>query len=238
MTSFLNNIVHLKSIDSTNDYLVRLYKKYDFKKELVVIANEQTSGRGRIGKTWFSDINSLTFSLSKIVDSKFNMWSINIITGLAVIHALSKYNIKALIKYPNDIIIRNKKIAGILTDVIHVRKQKYCVIGIGINVNNNVFPKQLSMVTSIKNILSNNIDVNNLLHMILLELDKIFNKDLDFLLYCHHLYGFKNYVPCIYNNCRIYVKILTINQDGSLLILTDKGAEHQLNDVDIKFLLD
>ncbi len=238
MTSFVNNIVHVKSIDSTNDYLVRLYKKYDFKKELVVSANEQTSGRGRIGKTWFSDTNSLTFSFSKIVDSKFNMWNINIMTGLSVIHALWNYNIKALIKYPNDIIIRNKKIAGILTDVIHVREKKYCIIGIGINVNNNVFPKQLSMVTSIKNILSSNVDINNLFQMILLELDKVFHKDLDFLLYCNHLYGFKNYVPCIYNNRRIYVKIVTINQDGSLLIVTDKGVEHQLNDIDIKFLLD
>ena len=64
MLEKFSKIIYFDTLESSNDYLINLYKKYQINTELVVVANNQTKGRGRMGKRWFSDSESLTFSCS------------------------------------------------------------------------------------------------------------------------------------------------------------------------------
>ena len=135
MSKFFNKIIYFDTITSTNDYLIRLYKEFDIKSQLVVFSNKQTLGRGRIGKKWFSG-DGLSFSFSIDLNKQLDKFYINMLVSLALVKILRKINLKALVKYPNDIIIGNKKISGILIENISFFNKKYSIIGIGLNVNN------------------------------------------------------------------------------------------------------
>lgn len=127
------------SISSTNDYL-KNKSVIDPSIIHVCLAEEQTAGRGRLGKSWFSPAKqniymSLLFHSNKPVKEFSNL---SITVGKTIITALYDYGIKEhlQLKHPNDILYNNKKLAGILIETF---KQKNgllaIVIGIGLNVN-------------------------------------------------------------------------------------------------------
>ena len=134
--NLFKKIIYFDLLDSSNDYLVNLHKNFGISTPLVVVVDEQFKGKGQVGKKWFSDIGSLTFSFSIHVTNVISEWQWSMITSLAIVQLLDSIGIKAYIKYPNDIIVNNKKISGILTEVISINSQKYCIVGIGLNVNN------------------------------------------------------------------------------------------------------
>ena len=143
-----NFITCFDALPSTNDYIIDLYKKSGFKNTLTVIAKQQVKGRGRMGKMWFSDgEKSLTFSFSIKLNSKINLFDINMITTLSIFQLLRAMNISASIKYPNDIIYKKKKIAGVLIESIKIAGESYCVVGVGLNVNNELFPENILLDT-------------------------------------------------------------------------------------------
>ena len=139
-----NFITCFEQLPSTNDYIIGLYKHSGLKNTLTVIAKQQIKGRGRMGKLWFSDSEKgLTFSFSVQLNSKINLFDINMIATISIVHVLKVLNISASIKYPNDIVYNNKKISGVLIESIKVDGDSYCIVGVGININNVVFPKQI-----------------------------------------------------------------------------------------------
>ena len=157
-------IYHYKKIKSTQQLAISLAKSnIDYQHGTVIVADEQMAGIGRGKKKWASPIGGLWMSLiikPKIEFAKINL--ISVISALSVCEAI--YNISSLksyIKWPNDIIINGKKLAGILIDTnTNNSKNDYIIIGIGININvdipkinlsvdsNNIFPTR---VTSIHN---------------------------------------------------------------------------------------
>ncbi|BDU49726.1 biotin--[acetyl-CoA-carboxylase] ligase [Haliovirga abyssi] len=123
----------LEKIDSTNKYLKE--KKYKKNWE-IVMAKEQTAGKGRRGKVWNSNKGGAWFSFCFAEDkylSKTEYGKIPLIAGLAVIKGLEeieKLNYK--IKWPNDVYVGKRKISGILLE----KSGDFFIVGIGINVNN------------------------------------------------------------------------------------------------------
>lgn len=126
------NTIHLESTDSTNDYVKKHLRSLD--DGTVVYADEQTAGKGRLGRKWYGEKGKSVFGsfLIKNVYSSRDAVRISFLFSMAVKMMLSKYigSEKIILKWPNDIIVSDKKICGILSEY----SNECAVIGIGINV--------------------------------------------------------------------------------------------------------
>ena len=172
-------IIKLNSTDSTNSYLKRLMLERTLEDFSVVVANNQTNGRGQRGSVWLSDKGkNLTFSVLKINPSTGprNQFMLNILVSLSIVKALESFNVPKLsIKWPNDILSDEFKISGVLIENLIKQSQiEYSVIGIGLNVNQLKF-EGLTKVSSLKNIILLDLDKNELLTKIIEKL-KIYFK--------------------------------------------------------------
>ncbi len=137
-TKFIGrNIIHFDSIESTNKKAKGLAAE-GFEDGSTVTAEEQTSGRGRLGRHWVSPKHKGIW-MSIILKPELepvNVPKITHISAAAVITALKKFNIDAAVKWPNDIIVNGKKICGILTEMSgEINRTDYVIVGIGINAN-------------------------------------------------------------------------------------------------------
>jgi BirA family transcriptional regulator, biotin operon repressor / biotin---[acetyl-CoA-carboxylase] ligase len=148
-----NIILKLDAVPSTNTYASTLLKNQKPSEGLIVQAFHQTEGRGQMGTIWHSQAGeSLTFSVILTptflkVDQQFYL---NMAISLGVFEYLSTKGISGgLIKWPNDIIVQRKKLAGILIEnSIQGDKIQHSVIGIGLNVN-STRDSLLSFATSL-----------------------------------------------------------------------------------------
>ena len=137
-------IIKLNAIDSTNAYLKAISGKSTPKDFTVVVAEEQTDGRGQMGSNWQSEASkNLTFSVFKDVSylPVNKQFFISITIALALNSALNELRIPKLnIKWPNDILSENKKVAGVLIEnVIKNNALVGSIVGIGLNVNQKFF---------------------------------------------------------------------------------------------------
>ena len=133
---FRSNVVLevFDTISSTNDYLLRKEKNKN-KDIKICVAEEQTKGRGRRGKSWISPkFKNIYFSLNSYL-KKEDLSGLSIAVALSVSKVLTKINVMSLIKWPNDLLVGNKKICGILIETAKVGELTKVIIGIGINVN-------------------------------------------------------------------------------------------------------
>jgi len=138
MTNFPLATVYLESVDSTNNYLKRLIKENTLENGLAVMAKSQSSGRGRLGRTWLSGEGTLCMSIA--IKNKYSE-GFTLLAALAVYEGLKVFlDLPLEIKWPNDIISVNKKLAGILCE----RVNEYTVIGVGININDKSFDDEIS----------------------------------------------------------------------------------------------
>jgi len=140
-------IIRLTETESTNTYAKALLKNGELSAPFTLVFTEsQTAGRGRLGRSWESKKGD-TLCMSLIAPYP-NKPAITLISALGVTNALKVLtNADIKIKWPNDLVIGNKKLCGILTESTH----KSAVIGIGINLNTRTFPTEIShKATSLK----------------------------------------------------------------------------------------
>ncbi len=157
------NIMVEDSVSSTNTVLKELAKSGSSDKT-VLIANSQTSGKGRLGRSFYSPKNSgIYMSILLRPQKKFNYQYITPLTSVAVLKALEALGAKNLgIKWVNDIFLKNKKVAGILTEIgfkENSSEADFLIIGIGINLMPQKFPEELSEIAGSvfdKNIIDKN----------------------------------------------------------------------------------
>lgn len=133
-------------VDSTNSELKRLAAAGE-PEGAVAVAEVQTLGRGRLGRSWSSAKGSgIWFSFLLRPDiSPVHASMLTLIAGLSVCRAVRNYTgLEAEIKWPNDVLIKGKKICGILTEMnAEMDSINYIVVGIGVNVNNEEFPPEI-----------------------------------------------------------------------------------------------
>jgi BirA family biotin operon repressor/biotin-[acetyl-CoA-carboxylase] ligase len=178
-TKWMGKVVHyFHTIDSTNLKAYQLALNGAEEGE-VVIAESQDKGRGRLGRNWFSP-PFLNLYLSVILKPKIPPHRASLITLMAAVataDAIRKFSgLHALIKWPNDILLRDRKVAGLLneiyseTDYIH-----FVILGIGINLNMDEkrFPKEIREVaTSLKREVKQTISRKAFLQTLLEELEE------------------------------------------------------------------
>lgn len=145
-------IIRLDRVDSTNNYAANLAKENKIAHGTVILADEQTAGKGQRGAVWVSKPGeNLLFSLYLQPDnlSVERQVTLNKLVALALIELLRKIGISATIKWPNDIYVKDQKIAGILIEnQLRASRIFSSIIGIGLNVNQMDFSNL--QATSIK----------------------------------------------------------------------------------------
>tara|TARA_B000000565_G_scaffold167966_1_gene127035 strand:- start:352 stop:867 length:516 start_codon:yes stop_codon:yes gene_type:complete len=124
----------LKSTTSTNDVAIKKIKQG--LKSGIIVANKQTRGRGRYGNKWIYMKNNLFMSVFFNLSSSMNLRKLTITSCKIVKKSLFKIlKIKITIKKPNDLLINNKKVCGILQETLFYERNKFAIIGIGVNIN-------------------------------------------------------------------------------------------------------
>jgi BirA family transcriptional regulator, biotin operon repressor / biotin---[acetyl-CoA-carboxylase] ligase len=136
-------IIHLERVDSTNNYAAILISEAKGTHGTVILADEQTAGRGQRGAEWSSKPGE-NLLLSIILDtdnlSAMDQFVISEVTALCILSFLRKIGITGTIKWPNDILVGDKKIAGVLIEnQLKGAAITKSIIGIGLNVNQLAF---------------------------------------------------------------------------------------------------
>ncbi|MBQ2699302.1 MAG: biotin--[Firmicutes bacterium] len=150
-------------LDSTSTYLQHITEEENAKGFTAVIADEQTAGRGRLGRPWHSPAGSGLW-ISLMFRPEFDSSrapSITLMVAVAVAQALEDMGVKCGIKWPNDIFSpARRKLCGIRCEMrAEGDEVEYVIIGIGININNNAFPPELENIAdSIGNLLGKELD--------------------------------------------------------------------------------
>lgn len=152
----LEETLRFDVIDSTNDAAKRMLEERRPEKGILFIAEQQDKGRGRLGREWKTSFGK-NIMMSLLQETKLPADKISAITLLAgvavadsVIEMLSAESDgndlahEVSIKWPNDIVINRKKLSGILTELCVQDGRNYVIVGIGINVNEEEYPEELS----------------------------------------------------------------------------------------------
>ena len=169
-------LLRFKSVKSTNDIALKLAQKKNVR-PTIIVSEIQTKGRGTMGKKWISQKGNLFISIFFEMNQKnINFKHFATLNAFLLKNALSKqFSNKIKIKWPNDLMYNNKKICGILQEVVNYKDKKFLVVGIG--VNTNLDPKNIGFLsTSLKKIMIKNIDNNKVLKNIKSMYEKFLTK--------------------------------------------------------------
>ncbi|BCS91703.1 putative biotin ligase [Metallosphaera sp. J1] len=168
-------VIRLERVTSTQDFAEAVSEMVDG--DFVVVAQEQTKARGRYGREWYSPRGGLWVTY---VIKNFNVEEIGISTlkvALSIRNVLSRY-VNAKIRWPNDIVINDKKVSGVLLEAITMGERGTGFIGFGVNTNVTSFPQGI-VATSLKLELGHEVDNDSLLEQILDKIGGYMVRDTD-----------------------------------------------------------
>ncbi len=137
-------LIKLRKVHSTNDEAIKFIKTKK-KQQGIIVSDIQTKGRGTMGKKWVSLKGNIFASIFfELTNNMPEPKEFSLINPLIIKNILKKYSKTEIkIKWPNDLIIKSKKVCGILQELVSLDNKKYLIIGIGINTvispNNNKF---------------------------------------------------------------------------------------------------
>lgn len=229
-------LLHLKELDSTNAYALNLLSKNKPSEGTVISAWNQTCGRGQIGSNWESEAGK-NITMSLILYPNFlpikQQFLLNQAISLSVFDFVSRFvSAEVKIKWPNDVFVNNKKIAGILIqNSLSSNIFQSSVIGLGININQTIFKSDAPNPTSVKLETDNENNLEDLMELLCADLEKRYlqlrsgNISLIQQSYLNNLYRFQE--DAIYqrmDNQEIFSgKIVGTDETGKLLVDHNKG---------------
>ena len=170
----------LESVDSTNNEAKRQAQK-GAPHNSVFVAEEQTGGKGRLGRVWKSPAGSglwFTLLLRPLVPPE-QVTCLTLLAGMAVSRAIRELSgLDAQIKWPNDVVLGGPKLCGILTEMAaEVERIEYVGVGIGVNVNTESFPEEIAFkATSLLLATGKRWNRAQLLKAILLEMETLLQR--------------------------------------------------------------
>ena len=165
---------------SSNDEIMALARQSaDLAHKALCVAHFQTKGRGRQGRSWVNRQGEcLMFSLGWAFDKpQYELGSLALVVALACRRALADIGLDVKIKWPNDLVVANDKLAGILIETARVENKTVAIIGIGINF---VLPKEVENATSVQALFQTaskqGVSVKTLLNAVLAQLDALLSE--------------------------------------------------------------
>lgn len=232
-------LIKLDATTSTNDFLKSMLHHVYVENFTIVRADFQTNGKGQMGATWVSE-KSKNLIMSILLRKNFwkieTLYDLNRIVSVSIIQSLTDLEIPNLsVKWPNDIMSGNKKIAGILIEnTIKSNQELESIIGIGLNVNQSEF-ENLTSATSMKLETHKTFDLDVIMEFIALKL----NDNLE--IYHNHYksnpfnelydkYLFKKNIPCVFqtfDGIKFMGMIQKVTASGLLeVLLEDETIKH------------
>lgn len=214
------SILTFDTLDSTNSYLKRNGKYLDH--FTVVQANHQEQGKGRLGRSWQDQGNSLLFSIllkDKIEPERVPLLSL--LAGASVVLTLEHYGLTPLVKWPNDTLVSEKKISGILTEAVSEGEDIFYIVGIGINLNQKGFEGELSQkATSLFLLTKKEYDKEEVLTVLLSYFTP---------LYQDYIQGGKKFLTVVKSHSYLDQKEVSLDYygehiHGTVIDITDKGT--------------
>lgn len=235
-TEFLGKNIHFfKEVDSTNDVARELAMK-GAEEGTIVVAESQRSGKGRRGKKWISPSGGvwMTIILRPNIEP-VKAPQLTLVTGVAVAETLDQEcGLNIGIKWPNDILIGDKKVSGILTEVETKKGEvEFVLVGIGIDLNMdiNIFPPNLrGGATSLKAELEREIQGAELVQRFLQRFEALYNQFNDgefrkILTQWRKLSStIGTYVEVHKKGRTVYGEAVGVNKDGKLILELDDGT--------------
>ncbi len=177
---FIGSIqINLNEVDSTNNYARQLVRDKTPIEGTLVVAKDQISGRGQRSNSWVSEPNmnlTCSYILRPVFLAAKDQFILSASVALAVFETISALlpNEDVKVKWPNDVLVNGKKIAGILIEnVLRGPNLETSIIGIGINVNQVRFPTSLNP-TSIKLITDSNVKTAAVLDLLSTQLERFY----------------------------------------------------------------
>ncbi len=172
-----SKIVHYTVVSSTMD-AARSMAMNGTEEGTVVVAEEQTGGRGRLSRRWLAPTGSSILLSVVLKPPMEKLTALNMVAALAVVQAIERATgLAATIKWPNDVLIDGKKVCGILLETDIARdKVNWVIVGLGLNVNLDVtsLPEMPTQPTSLSTALGHEVDREELLRALLRQFDDLY----------------------------------------------------------------
>lgn len=246
-TNYLGrHAIHFLEIGSTQDVAKEMVVK-GASEGTLIIAEGQTKGRGRLGRTWLSPQGQGLY-LSLILRphiSPIHAPKIALMVAVAIAHAIEAITpVKAQIKWPNDVLISHRKVAGILTEIdAEMDRTNAVILGIGININNDTsyFPRELkNTVTSLRMETGREISRLELLQTLLMEIENLYET-----------FKVKGFIPGVWKEKDVTIgsrvkavlmdrelvgQAVDIDHEGALILKDGKGDIHRIVSGDVTLL--
>ena len=230
------NQIRLVSVDSTNNYTATLING-NMPEGTVVITHEQTAGRGQRGNLWISEPGK-NLTCTYLLRPKFlrisDQFILNKAIALAAVKAIQQFvpSFDVRIKWPNDIFLQNKKVAGILVETSmqggHIVS---CLAGIGINVNQQQFQAESGNPISLSEVFGTELKLDDVLNALSENLEVLYlqlkagkfeNIDLSF----NNLLWKKGEMHTFYRDgIPFTAEVKCVDEQGCLHLLDDKNQE-------------
>ncbi len=237
-------IKHEKTV-STNLLAMKTIARGEAENGIVITADYQTGGKGTGNNIWESQKGkNLLFSLiitpHHIEPAK--QFLITQIVSLSIVFTLKNQVPGIKIKWPNDIYAGEKKIAGILIqNTVSANKIAFSVIGVGVNVNQKKFSKEIPNPVSLMEIIKKETETDRLLQSLLNNFDRLYNRstyDSKFIKaqYIKHLYRLGTYANYMAYGKLFKAKIKGITRFGQLVLEEENGNEKTFNFKEIVFV--
>jgi len=241
-------IIKINATNSTNSFLKELAQNSSLDEITVAVTNNQTSGRGQMNNSWISEpYKNLTFSLFttlKKVKVEHQAY-LNFAVSLAIYDVLLEYDVPNLyIKWPNDIMSGKKKICGILIEnTFSYSRIKNTIIGIGLNVNQEKFHKNLTNASSLKIILKKSIELEALMNTIInhinLKLSCVELKNFNQIYNRYHQALYKKGIPTTFLNQKtnqLFMGIINgVSSSGNLQIQLEDNSLQEFGLKEVSF---
>lgn len=127
---------HFTTLDSTNTWAKKNIQNFSPKELTIITADAQTAGRGRFNRTWVSPAGKNLYITFCFFEKNLSIGNnISQVLALSMIHVLEKMDFQICLKWPNDLLISNKKVAGVLCETSPVENLTGWILGLGLNVN-------------------------------------------------------------------------------------------------------
>ncbi len=225
---------HYDAVDSTNETAKEVLET-DIEEGLAIWADRQAAGRGRQGRAWASPLGGLYASVV-LRPKEAHAWILGLLMGMPVVKALRHFGVFAGLKYPNDAVYQDRKIAGILSEGVYRRDAYYVIVGIGVNTNVDLdrLPPEVQLkATTLKREVNLFVANEEFLDYLLNQIDDLYsryrNTRVDFLLkdYRGQCTTIGKRVTARLGKAAITGKAYDIAVNGALVIMDDSGAKHE-----------